>query len=262
MSAGDVLLLVLMLAVLLCAGLLIWSRRNNKTILPFLPYYLKPLLEEHVLFYQKLNESDKDRFANRVYRFLQKVSISGVGTTVEDLDKVLIGASAVIPIFAFPDWTYRNIRYILLYPDTFNEKFQTNGDHRHMLGMVGEGAYNQMMLLSQHALRDGFTNKTDKHNTAIHEFVHLIDKSDGAVDGVPELLLHHQYSMPWVEMIRRNIQAIQQNDSDINPYAATSQAEFFAVVSEYFFERPELLKIKHPELHKMLEKMFGSSDLV
>lgn len=262
MSAGDILLLMSLLTALFCAGLFILTRRKKKTTLQPLPDYLKPLLEEHVLFYQKLHEADKDRFANRVFRFLQKVTINGVGTTVEELDKVLIGASAVIPIFAFPNWTNRNIRYILLYLDTFNEKFQPEGDHRYMLGMVGEGAYNQMMLLSQHALREGFANKTDKHNTAIHEFVHLIDNLDGAADGVPELLLQHQYSLPWVKMIHRKIQAIHRNESDINPYAATSQAEFFAVVSEYFFERPELLRIKHPGLYKMLEKMFGSPDFV
>ncbi len=65
-----------------------------------------------------------------------------------------------------------------------------------MLGMVGDGPMQQVMILSQHALREGFSNKTDKQNTAIHEFVHLIDKTDGATDGIPEVLLQNQYTLP------------------------------------------------------------------
>jgi Mlc titration factor MtfA (ptsG expression regulator) len=107
----------------------------------------------------------------------------------------------------------------------------------------------------------GSVIKTDKNNTAIHEFVHLLDKTDGATDGVPEILLQHQYVLPWVEMIRRNIDSILKNKSDINPYAATNQAEFFAVVSEYFFERPDLLQSKHPDLYTMLSGIFSKKNI-
>ena len=46
------------------------------------------------------------------------------------------------------------------------------------------------------------------------------------------------------------------NRSDINPYGTTSKGEFLAVVAEYFFERPDLLKEKHPELYAALEAIF------
>ena len=58
-----------------------------------------------------------------------------------------------------------------------------------MLGLVGSGPYQNIMILSKQELRNGFANKTNKKNTAIHEFVHLLDKEDGSVDGVPEALL-------------------------------------------------------------------------
>lgn len=260
MMALDIILLIVFLLCFMFVLFFFLLRRKKPAAPVIVPEYLKPLLQENVLFYQKLNDEEKERFAQRVQRFLQKVNITGVGTTVEDLDSALIGASAVIPIFAFPDWRYTNIKGVLLYPDTFNEEFETEGVNRSTLGMVGNGAMQQMMLLSQHALREGFSNKTDKNNTAIHEFVHLIDKTDGAVDGVPELLLQHQYSIPWINLMHQNIKAIEQNKSDINPYGATNQAEFFAVVSEYFFERPQLLKSKHPALYDMLEKMFDSPE--
>ena len=116
------------------------------------------------------------------------------------------------------------------------------------------------MILSKYALREGFQNKTDKNNTAIHEFVHLIDKTDGDTDGIPEALLQHRYVLPWVNMIHKNIQDIMKEESDIDPYGASSQAEFFAVVSEYFFERPDLLQRKHPELYEMLEQIFRQGE--
>jgi Mlc titration factor MtfA (ptsG expression regulator) len=62
--------------------------------------------------------------------------------------------------------------------------------------------------------------------------------------------------MPWLDLIHKNIEAIQQNKSDINPYGATNKTEFLAVVSEYFFTQPGLLKEKHPELYEVLSKIF------
>jgi len=114
-----------------------------------------------------------------------------------------------------------------------------------------------MMILSKPALKLGFANESDKKNTAIHEFVHLIDKTDGSIDGIPELLLEKQYTIPWIDLINKKIDEIYDNKSDINPYGGTNRAEFFSVVSEYFFERPKLLAKKHPKLYDLLEKIFN-----
>jgi Mlc titration factor MtfA (ptsG expression regulator) len=221
-----------------------------------MPDNYRQLLNDNVRFYQKLDDAGKKQFEERMQYFLSDIRITGVGTTVEDIDRVLIGASAIIPIYAFPEWEYVNLNEVLLYPETFSEEFEQEGQHRSVMGMVGTGAMQHVMILSQHALRQGFSNKTDKNNTAIHEFVHLVDKTDGDTDGVPEILLQHQYTLPWLNMMQKNIAAIMKNKSDINPYGATNQAEFFAVVSEYFFERPDLLQSKHPELYEMLKEIF------
>ena len=86
--------------------------------------------------------------------------------------------------------------------------------------------------------------------------MHLIDKLDDSTDGIPERLLEHQYTIPWLTLIHKEMEAINDNHSDIRKYGGTNQAEFFAVASEYFFERPDLLKKKHPELYKMLVECF------
>lgn len=151
---------------------------------------------------------------------------------------------------------YINLEEVLLYGDTFNRQFETEGNDRNIQGMVGSGYMNNKMLLSKHALREGFKNDSDKNNTAIHEFVHLIDMADGDADGLPKVLLAKQYSLPWLDMLYKKMQEIIDKKSDINPYGTTNKAEFFAVAAEYFFERPDLLEQKHPELHKLLQQIF------
>lgn len=220
------------------------------------PVKYRLILKEYVDFYNELEDARKVQFENRLQHFLATTRITGVNTDVEDIDKVLVAASAIIPIFGFSDWEYINLKDVLLYPDSFDEKFNQEGDERTTLGIVGEGAYQNMMILSKHELRQGFINKTGKSNTAIHEFVHLIDKTDGAVDGIPEFLLSKKYVLPWLNLIQENIKEIRQSKSDINPYGATNKAEFFAVISEYFFEQPDLLQAKHPELYEILIKIF------
>ena len=123
--------------------------------------------------------------------------------------------------------------------------------------MVGYGYMEGKMILSKKALHAGFANERDKRNTAIHEFVHLIDKMDGRVDGIMVYLKEKSYVVPWLNLIDQKIQEIIESKNDIRPYGATNRAEFLAVASEYFFERPKLLKKRHPELYRYLELMFN-----
>jgi Mlc titration factor MtfA (ptsG expression regulator) len=231
--------------------------KKKVTVTEPVPVLLKKILEEQVPFFQRLTKNKQTEFEERAAHFLTQVKITGVKTLVEDTDRVLIAASAIIPIFNFAGWEYKNLHEVLLYPDSFNHEFEQQGGGRNILGMVGSGAMNQVMILSQFELRQCFLNETGKNNTAIHEFVHLVDKTDGEIDGVPEALLGREYIKPWLQLMQQKIKEICDDSSDINPYGATNEAEFFAVVSEYFFERPDLLKQKHPDLYNLLLKMFS-----
>jgi Mlc titration factor MtfA (ptsG expression regulator) len=220
----------------------------------------KQILQQDVVFYQMLIAEDKKRFEQSLQQFLQKVRITGVNTEVEDMDFVFIAASAIIPIFAFKEWEYTNIHEVLLYPDFFDKNFHIKGNGRDTSGMVGNGPLQNVMILSKQDLRDGFLNTTDKSNTAIHEFVHLIDKSDGDIDGLPSILMQHQYTIPWLKRMHEEIFQIRSGRSDINPYGATNDAEFLAVTAEYFFKQPHLMQQKHPALFNMLEQIFTAQD--
>ena len=247
-------LLIFILAVFYTVKFL---QKKKVTVTGPVPVLLKKILEEQVPFYQQLTQAKQTEFEERAALFLTQVKITGVKTMVEDIDRVLIAASAIIPIFNFAGWEYKNLHEVLLYPDSFNHEFEQQGEGRNILGMVGSGAMNHVMILSQFELRQSFSNETGKNNTAIHEFIHLVDKTDGEIDGVPEALLHRQYIKPWLQLMQQKIKDIYDDNSDINPYGATNEAEFFAVVSEYFFERPDLLKEKHPDLYDLLLKIFN-----
>ena len=229
----------------------IWKKPETE-----FPEKWRNILLKWVPFYKKLNQEEKKLFEYKAHEFLLNCDITGIDTTVDETDKLLIAASAVIPIFAFPEWKYKNLDEVLLYPRSFNHNYDITGKNRNILGMVGTGYMERKMILSKQALRKGFKNETDKKNTAIHEFIHLIDKMDGTVDGIPYVLLEKQYVIPWVDMIEQKIEEIVKKKTDINPYAKTSRIEFFAVLGEYFFERPHLLKKKHPELYDILEEIF------
>jgi MtfA peptidase len=218
----------------------------------------KLILASKVNFYRKLTDEEKVSFEYRTAEFLENVKVTGVGIKATETDRLLIAASAIIPVFRFPEWFYPNIRQVLLYPDSFDEDFQTDGEEieAHNTGMVGNGPLEDKMILSKPDLHSGFANEWDNSNVGIHEFVHLIDKADGAVDGVPRLFLEKNYIAPWLELIRKNIEEILKGRSDINPYGTKDKTEFFAVVSEYFFENPERFQTRHPELFELMEKMF------
>ncbi len=216
------------------------------------------LLMEHVAFYKRLEPKQRTHFRKRMQAFLDEVYVEGVEIGLSELDYVLVAASAVIPVFGFGDWQYNNLGGVLIYPSSFNEelKFHDTAADKRILGMVGTGQFEGQMILSKKALHHGFSNKTDKQNTGIHEFIHLIDKTDGFTDGIPERLLDNEYSIPWLNLMHTQMEAIYDNKSDIRAYGGTNKQEFFAVVSEYFFERPFLFKRKHPELHKILSECF------
>ena len=250
-------IVILLIFILAITYTVYFLQKKKITVTEPVPVLLKTILAEQVPFYQQLNTSRQTEFEERAAHFLTQVKITGVKTVVEDTDRVLIAASAIIPIFNFSGWEYRNLNEVLLYPDSFDHEFDQQGADRNILGMVGSGALNHMMILSQFELRQAFINESGKNNTAIHEFIHLVDKTDGEIDGIPESILHKQYIKPWLQLMQKKIKEIMDEQSDINPYGATNEAEFFAVASEYFFERPELLKEKHPELYGLLQNIFN-----
>ena len=250
---------IIIIAALAVYGVFRSINKSNKWIDPpkdFPPDW-RAVLEKEVLFYSNLSDEDKLYFEQRVHGFLLNYKITPIQTTIDLKDKLLVASSAIIPIFHFPNWRYTNLKEVLIYPARFNLDYDTEGENRNILGMVGNGILEGKMVLSKKALEHGFSNKTDKGNTAIHEFIHLVDKMDGAVDGIPKALMDKKLVLPWLEVMHKEIENIQKGESDIRSYATTNQQEFLAVCGEYFFERPHLFERKHPELFAIMDQVFN-----
>ena len=251
----DIAIPVLFVLAALIVFILFVLRPRMKRIVFPMPDNYQQLLADYVKFYQRLDTNGKKDFDERFERFISTVRITGVNAIVEDIDRVLIGAAAIIPVYFIKDWEYINLREVLLYPGHFNHDFDQHGEERGISGMVGTGPMQNVMIITKWELRQGFIGNNYR-NTAIHEFVHLVDKMDGTVDGVPELLLERKYISQWNHLVHTEIEKIKRGLSDIDYYGTTSPVEFFAVASEYFFEQPELFKQNHPELNEIMERIF------
>ena len=251
----------------ICLLAVVWFYRHNTrnyllrlaALKKNFPAAWQEYLEENSLFYKNLSEADKKVFNTRILFFLAEKKIEGVSTEVSDELKLLVAASAIIPTFAFPFFEYPHLKQVLIYPNSFDRNFQTaegaDRENQVIAGMVGNGFMNGTLLLSKTDLVNGFQGK-NANNVGIHEFVHLLDMADGAVDGLPEIFLNNVYTLPWLKVIQAEVRKIKKRKSDINPYGLTNNAEFLAVVSEYFFDNPEKFQEKHPELYDYLCAIF------
>lgn len=219
---------------------------------PF-PQKWRDILEEKVAFYNRLSRTKKTEFERKVHVFLLNVNIVGVGTEVTHLDRMLVAAGAVIPIFGFDKWHYMNLQEVQIHPD----KFQIPNTSKYANGLVGWGAMEGKMMLSRKSLEHGFYDQNDQKNVAIHEFIHILDKQDGKMDGMMGKVMNEIDIMPWLHVINLKMNEIDFGDSTIRDYGAANKAEFLAVVSEFFFESPEKLRSEHPALYNALDSFFN-----
>jgi hypothetical protein len=229
-------------------------RRLRTMEQPF-PALWEQVLESHVAFFRALPVDEKERFRQLVKVFLAEVRITGIQTEVNDTVRVLVAASAAIPIFGFHDWEYHRLGEVLVYPDSFSEEYQTTGStDENILGMVGLKQIRGVMILSKPSLLAGFDTPSARDNVGIHEFAHLVELEE-AENGLPPEV-PWQAVKHWVEYVARELSHPSRNHSYIRGYAYTNEHEFFAVLAEYFFKSPELLREKDPQLYEMLQKMF------
>jgi hypothetical protein len=255
------LVLPLAFAALPAAAVVYWwsrrrtLRRKRVAARPF-PTAWERVLSERVVYYVSLDPTERERFRNLVSIFLDEVRVTGIRAEVDDVVLALVGASAVIPIFGFPDWEYARLGEVLIYPGSFSTDFEKASDAGgNTLGMVGMGHLRGVMILSRPDLLAGFERYLDRENVGVHEFTHLVDAADGVVDGVPPGVpskLAHQ----WAAYVAAELRAPHAPGRPLRPYAYTNEAEFLAVVAESFFERPDTLREKAPELYEQLELLF------
>ncbi len=220
---------------------------------PF-PENWEQTLESKVLYFNALSSDEKERFRQIIKVFLDEVRVTGIGTEIDDEIRVLVAASAAIPIFGFHDWEYRRLGEVLIYPDSFGEDYQaTNKEDSNILGLTGLHELRGLIVLSKPSLIEGFETSSIGDNVGIHEFAHLVEVEDnesGLPPEVPWAAVKH-----WVEYVGKEL-VHPKNASDVRRYAYTNEHEFFAVLAEYFFKSPNILKKKDPELYNLMRDLY------
>ncbi|MFK7991569.1 MAG: zinc-dependent peptidase [Sandaracinaceae bacterium] len=227
-------------------------RRREAILSTPLPKAHRATLEKWVGFYRDLDEAERTRFEGEVQVFLDEQVITGPkGADIEDELSVLVAASAVAIAFGHQGFRYPRLRDIVIYDEAFNDEYEV-GRGNEVLGMVhAQGP----ILFSARSLRHGFRGENDAHNVGYHEFAHVIDFDGGRADGVPGFMPWGVVD-PWVSVMHDEIQRVESERSVLRDYAATNEAEFFAVATEAFFEKPKQLKARHPELYALLVKAY------
>lgn len=209
------------------------------------------LLNENVFYYKQLKPEAKNRFEEEVAFFLESIPIYFQGVPKTRLVELLVASSAIIVTFG---QAFRYKRHLTSV--TIVKGIVSKTHDGFTTGEVQRNNSFKTMTLSEEVLIQGFKNIEDKQNVGIHEFVHILDGSDGYMDGIPSLFMQDEIIQIWKKLTVDEIKNIVEDDSSIRDYGATNVQEFLSVCSEYFFERPQKLAEEHPNIYKLLSRTF------
>lgn len=173
---------------------------------------LAAILAARVPYYRALDAETRERFRLLAAVFLDETAITGAGCEIDDTVRVLVAASAVIPILGFPDWEYSTLREVLVKPGDFVARTrESDEDVDPLLGMVDRrgGTFHGTLILSREELIRGFSRAHDKSNVGIHEFAHLVDEGDGGIDGIPAYL-PRELIREWMDLVGRQLDLREQ----------------------------------------------------
>lgn len=216
-------------------------------------------LQSNLPFYSKLSPELLQKLHQDVKGFLSEKSFEGCGgLTITDEIKVTIAAQACMLLLNREERCYPKLRSVLVYPSTYiaGGKGFSGGRQGSRSVRLGESWRTGAVVLSWSNVKQGALNFRDGHNVAMHEFAHQLDQEDGAADGAPILERRSAYSS-WARVFSKEFDRLQQKArkskrSVLDAYGATNPAEFFAVATESFFEKPSQLQKKHLELYEEL----------
>jgi MtfA peptidase len=200
----------------------------------------------------------------------EKPFIGCAGLVVTDEMRVLIAAQAALLLLNHGAGYFSNLRQVLVYPGAFVvDRSQPDADtgltHETRRALSGESWQQGQVLLSWDDVLAGAADPADGHNVVIHEFAHQLDQERGRANGAPWLGRRDGYAR-WARVLGAEFAALRQRlargeTGVIDAYAATDPAEFFAVVSEHFFEQPAALAAAHPALYAEFARCYRTDPL-
>ena len=263
-------LIVTLLALLLIAWF-IWqprmvSLRRQRQQAEAIPPAWRAIVRRNVPLAAALPADLQVQLRRHMQVFLaEKAFVGCQGQVIDDEVRVTIAAQACLLLLNRPTDYYPSLRQVLVYPSAF----AVDIEHTDEIGVVqsgrdwraGESWQEGQVILSWEDVLTGAADPHDGWNVAIHEFAHQLDSETGMTDGTPALASPARRAS-WSRVMQAEFEALVaavesgQEDTFIDPYGASDPVEFFAVVTEAFFEQGPELRTHHPALYQELQAFY------
>ncbi|HLR25449.1 MAG TPA: M90 family metallopeptidase [Fodinibius sp.] len=241
--------------------------RRSRLMKKDFPDAWQTILQTNVPYTQKLPEHLQKKLRGLINIFVNEKIFEGcAGLEITDEMRVSIAAQASILILGIDDLSsfYNGLRSVLVYPKPYVAKVK----NRHDSFFVQEGFQHRRgeawkhgnVVLAWDEVQKGASDIHDGQNLVFHEFAHQLDYEYGATDQIEEQYNDSHY-LSWARVVggeyQKFLQSLRQNQQTlIDAYGATNLAEFFAVITESFFEQPQQLKQQHAELYQQLKEFY------
>ena len=239
-----------------------------------LPDAWRGIIERNVPAWAGLTDEQRARLGGLVNVFLDDKTFEGAGgLEITDEIRVTIAAQACLLLIGRdPERPYPGLRSVIVYPHAYvgtgkavgpggvvteSEDVRLGESWSGVLGSAGGGP----VVVAWDEVRRGGCDPHDGRNVVYHEFAHQLDGQATGMDGAPALGSSPRYTA-WARVLGSEFESLRETleaggASDIRAYGATNPAEFFAVITEAYFERPERLRARHPALFEQLRAFYG-----
>ena len=247
--------------------LLSWLRNRRRARLlatPFPPEW-EEYIRRNVAMYSCLGPIDRATLCDIARVLVAEKNWEGCGGLVmTDEIRVTVAAQAARLLLGLRHDHFARVLSILVYPSGFRSPEgwrDENGVIDTDTGALGEAWYDGPVVLAWDAIVAGGRDPDDGRNVVMHEFAHQLDYLDGVADGTPPLSKREDYAH-WQQVMTYEYARLQAECAGGTPkvldrYGATNHAEFFAVATETFFEKPGQMRERHPELYAVLRDYYG-----
>jgi MtfA peptidase len=242
-------------------------RRKKLTKAPF-PSSWEEIIRRNVAHYCMLEDAERAHLRALIQVFIAEKNWEGAGgLELDDEIRVTISAQACLLILGLPHNYYRNVQSIIVYPSTVIPPQRKLGSFENTAAPVvveqpilGQAFQQGPVIIVWDAALRGGRHPELGHNVIYHEFAHKLDMLDDAADGTPPLRDRAEYR-DWILICTREFQRLRHDvitgkKSFLDAYGATTEAEFFAVATEQFFDQPRLMIEHAPDLYRVLQEYY------
>ena len=243
-----VLVVIVLLAILLVA--IIKNKKNEVAA----SNYIKENIPNMYSFLDKLSAEEKMDFYYRVEQFIRTHEFVGIKTKVELKDKVLVASGLMMMLFRTKVSFVGNIGLVYISNVPMEERRGTLPQSKSSTILKTDKGFD--IYINREELNYGFENLEDNKNLLVHQFAHILDGLDGAIDGLPNLFIPPNKIDEWNVLAKKHMASLKLEDTLENRYIQKKRSEFFAMVTEHYFENPKELEQKSPQLYTFLDKIF------